>query len=460
MASILDQMKRNALPAGAMRTAAKGALPVPPAEMIEILVYLTSNPVFGQDARMTLASWDLSVAQEIMKDPAASPEVLGYFWVEQNRRPALMAALIENPAISEYMLMELAGTAPREIVQMLLDSPRARASAMVLEGLTTNPRITRDELTALQGGGPSDSDIAAAAGPGQESPRDVELAARPAPAAALTTAVNAATSSVPAAAAEEIAPTETPFDSDPESEAAHMAWLKEYESEIAAAEGTDFVLTGETLESSDPPEGGAPEGDPRESEPAVDEVLATTAYDAASVDGGGEITPAPISDHLALAAMAAEKKRAAQKLALKKMTPLQKIGRLGAAERVKLAFLGNKEERTILIRDGAKIVQNAVLASPKLTDPEVESFASAKNLQENVFREIARNRRFMKNYHVVRNLVQNPRTPLDIALPLVKMLLVYDLKGMQHSRTISETIRKMAQKYYKEKATSGGKTKD
>jgi transposase-like protein len=105
-------------------------------------------------------------------------------------------------------------------------------------------------------------------------------------------------------------------------------------------------------------------------------------------------------------------------------------------------------------------VQSAVLASPKLTDPEVETFAGAKNLAENVFREIARNRRFMKNYHVVRNLVQNPRTPLDIALPLVKMLLVYDLKGMQHSRTISETIRKMAQKYYKEKALSGGKTKD
>jgi hypothetical protein len=459
MASILDQIKRNALPAGAMRTAAKGALPVPAREMIEILVYLTSNPVFGQDARMTLAGWDLATAQEIMKDPAAPPEVLGYFWGEQNRRPALMPALIENPAISEYMLMEVAGTAPREIVQMLLESPRARSSAMVLEALTTNPRITPGELTALQGPGPSESDMAVAAGPGLETHADVELVGRPAVPAigAIPDASNA-----PATSGEEFAPSEALFDGDPESEAAHTAWLKEYEAEIAAAEGTDFVLTGETLESAGSAEenAGAEDGASQERGHLVDEGLATTEYEVASVEGGVEITPAPISDHLALAAMAAAKKRAVQKQDIRKMTPLQKIARLGAAERVKLAFLGNKEERSILIRDGAKIVQNAVLASPKLTDPEVESFASAKNLQENVFREIARNRRFMKNYHVVRNLVQNPRTPLDIALPLVKMLLVYDLKGMQHSRTISETIRKMAQKYYKEKATSGGKTKD
>jgi hypothetical protein len=287
----------------------------------------------------------------------------------------------------------------------------------------------------------------------------VELAARPAtPAAASVTAADAAASG---AVAGESSPAEALFDGDPESEAAHTAWLKEYEAEIAAAEGTDFVLTGETLESAGSAEetAGAEDGVPQEHEHLVDERLATE-HKAASVHGGAEITPAPISDHLALAAMAAEKKRTTQKDADRRMTPLQKIARLGAAERVKLAFLGNKEERAILIRDGAKIIQNAVLASPKLTDPEVESFASAKNLQENVFREIARNRRFMKNYHVVRNLVQNPRTPLDIALPLVKMLLVYDLKGMQHSRTISETIRKMAQKYYKEKATSGGKAKE
>src|SRR5262249_43705386 len=101
MSSILDQIKNNALPAGVMRIAAKGALPVPPGEMLQILVYLTNNPVLGQEATLTLAAWDLEATRKVVADPNAPPEVLGYYWTEANRRPALMPALIENPTISE-----------------------------------------------------------------------------------------------------------------------------------------------------------------------------------------------------------------------------------------------------------------------------------------------------------------------------------------------------------------------
>src|SRR5262249_22831504 len=99
--TVFDQIKRNAVPAQVMRSAAKGALSVEAQEMLEILVYLTRNPLFAQDAKMTLAQWDAVSAVEILADPAAPPEVLGYFWAEDNRRPVLMPALIENPAISE-----------------------------------------------------------------------------------------------------------------------------------------------------------------------------------------------------------------------------------------------------------------------------------------------------------------------------------------------------------------------
>jgi transposase-like protein len=84
---------------------------------------------------------------------------------------------------------------------------------------------------------------------------------------------------------------------------------------------------------------------------------------------------------------------------------------MNVAGRIKVAFLGSKEERSILIRDGAKIVQNAVLASPKLSEMEVETFAALKNVQENVLREIARSRRFMKNYIVVKKPGQQPQAP-------------------------------------------------
>jgi hypothetical protein len=129
-------------------------------------------------------------------------------------------------------------------------------------------------------------------------------------------------------------------------------------------------------------------------------------------------------------------------------------------QRIKLGFIGGKEERALLIRDTARLVQNAVLNSPKLTDAEAESFAGSKNLQENVFREIARQRRFLKLYPVVRNLANNPRCPLDISLTLVKTLHVYDLKSLRHNKNVPDTIRKVAAKLYAEKATRGGSKKE
>jgi hypothetical protein len=101
---------------------------------------------------------------------------------------------------------------------------------------------------------------------------------------------------------------------------------------------------------------------------------------------------------------------------------VQKINRLDIKGRIQLALKGNKEERSLLIRDGTKVVALAVLEAPKLSDGEVEKFALQKNVLEAVLRQIPLKRRFMKNYIVVRNLVSNPRTPLDLGLGLMKHL--------------------------------------
>ena len=56
MPRIIDQIRASKLPSNMMQFAARGALSVPPAENIEILVYLAKcNKVFGDVARMTLA---------------------------------------------------------------------------------------------------------------------------------------------------------------------------------------------------------------------------------------------------------------------------------------------------------------------------------------------------------------------------------------------------------------------
>jgi hypothetical protein len=386
MSDIFDQIKSNAVPESVMRTAAKGALPVPPGETLEILVYLTHNPVFGQDAKMTLAGWDIASAVKVLSDPGAPPEVLGYFWLETNRRLSLMPALIENPAITESMLIELAVTARREVVSLLLASPRVRRSQVLTEALAANPELTPKELQSLQ-----------------EAPAAVP---------------------------------EAPAGPDADAEAAHQTWEQHHAAEIAAEEGKPFELIGRNEENEEEDQ----EPDPAKPAPEGAATIKAPAQPSGMPGASSALAAAALSAHA--------KVRPADE---KQLSVLQKIARMKAAERVKAAFSGGRDERLILIRDGAKVVQNAVLASPKLTEPEVETFAAAKNVSENVLREIARNRRFMKNYNVGRNLVNNAKCPLDLALTLVKNLMVYDLKSLRFNKGVPETIRQVAAKLYREK---------
>jgi hypothetical protein len=74
-----------------------------------------------------------------------------------------------------------------------------------------------------------------------------------------------------------------------------------------------------------------------------------------------------------------------------------------------------------------------------------------------VLRQIPLKRRFMKNYIVVRNLVSNPRTPLDLGLGLMKHIQIQDLKNISNNKEISETVRKMAMKLYKQRLDAANK---
>ena len=128
---------------------------------------------------------------------------------------------------------------------------------------------------------------------------------------------------------------------------------------------------------------------------------------------------------------------------------LQRIGRLRVGERIKLAVRGNREERMVLIRDRSKLVSLAVLASPKVSDSEMEAFAAMKNIQETILRAIAANRKNMKNYGVIRTLANNPKTPIDVALPLMPHLLIKDLRSLTMNKNVNETVRKVALKFFR-----------
>jgi hypothetical protein len=418
MARMIEQIRASKLPSNMMQFAARGALQVPAAENIEILVHLARhNKIFGELARMTLAGWDEKACLAAATDPQTSREVLEYFISPDNLRPKLLPALLENPSVPEPQLVKLATSAMRDILEIILKSKRALSSSTVRDALNANPYLKKEDARLLQPtpvGQPPVKSAAPGVGP--------ELAH----------STNPPFSSGETATPVPVAET-GPTPSTPEEEETVAAYMKDHAHDIAAEGEKPFQAIGGVVELLG-----------QDYFPVVDTAEIPEPAASAPASANSASTPA--------AARPAPKPPDSRR-----ENTLQKINRLDVKGRIQLALKGNKEERSILIRDGTKVVALAVLEAPKLSDGEVEKFASQKNVLEAVLRHIPLKRRFVKNYIVVRNLVANPRTPLDLGLGLMKNLLTQDLKNLSNNKEVSETIRKLALKMFKQKVEEANK---
>jgi hypothetical protein len=416
MARMLDLIRASAVSQHQMMSAAKGALRVPAEEMVEILVYIAEhNKIFGEPARLTLAAWDELSAKQIAADPQAPKEVLDYWLAPKNIRPLLFEILLENPSVPMTKLAELAATLHGEFVDTMIASPRVRSSMQMLNDLSANHNLSGAQAARVQAliKGTTYEELEAQRQESQPEPAD-----------------SATTTEAPAETVEHSEP------ADPEAERVVVAFLTEHAAEIAAEPEKPFQ-----------PLGGIHEEQHLE-EPAAS-AAAAGAGDAAS---SGSVAPSATDPR-----PAPHKKPLVNPQDEQRGSVLQKIAKLDVKGRIQLAMKGTKEERAILVRDGTKLVAMAVLDSPKISDGEVEKIATQRNVLEAVLRGIPMKRRFAKNYAVVRNLVFNPRTPLDIGLGLIKNLLVSDLRNLSGNKEVSETLRKVALRMFKQKSESPNK---
>ena len=136
---------------------------------------------------------------------------------------------------------------------------------------------------------------------------------------------------------------------------------------------------------------------------------------------------------------------------VKRDTLMQRVSHMNVMQRLTLALKGGRTERMLLIRDPNKLVQRCVLQSPRLTDTEVEGFAAMSSLTGEILRSISLTRIFMKNYTVVRNLVNNPKTPLDVSLHLFPRLTATDLVKLTTNKNVPETLRSTAMKLHRKR---------
>ncbi len=143
--------------------------------------------------------------------------------------------------------------------------------------------------------------------------------------------------------------------------------------------------------------------------------------------------------------------------ASKRLTITQRILKMSVAEKIKLATLGNKEARTILVRDSNKLVCLAAATSPRITDGEILGLANSRTVNSDVLRYIYSNRDFVKTYAVRIALVKNPKVPLPTALKMMQSLQERDIKELSRDRNIPQTIQAQAKAWMmkKEQAAKG-----
>ncbi len=122
------------------------------------------------------------------------------------------------------------------------------------------------------------------------------------------------------------------------------------------------------------------------------------------------------------------------------------IQHMTVGERVKLALKGNRDARTILIRDPNRLIQRFVLQNPRLTDDEVIMVARNRNLDVDLLRLIGDHKYWPRNYQVKLALVTNPKTPLATALHFLGSLMERDIRLLAKSKSVSSTISAQARR--------------
>jgi len=125
---------------------------------------------------------------------------------------------------------------------------------------------------------------------------------------------------------------------------------------------------------------------------------------------------------------------------------IRRIMFMTTRDRMKLAMKGDREARSILIRDANKVVSSAVINNPRITDHEVENISAMRTVADEVLRLIALNRSWARSYPIIHNLARNPRTPIPTAMNILPRIRTKDLQHITQNRNVSEAVRRQAQR--------------
>ena len=113
---------------------------------------------------------------------------------------------------------------------------------------------------------------------------------------------------------------------------------------------------------------------------------------------------------------------------------------LTVSEKIKMGLTGDKEWRSIMMKQANKLIQGAVMKNPRISDGEVLMVAKAKTSSDDLIRIILLNKDWVKNYEIKKALLAHPKTPPPKALRFVSFLTMKDLKELAKSKQLTNII--------------------
>ena len=373
-------------PQPARLAAARGLLPLPQNDLLEVLVALTTN----DDAQIATAATETLKAESsedlltAASDQDTAPNVLAYLATRPDGTPQLHEATILNTRTPDHALATLAATTPlNSLLELItINQQRLVRSPEIIEAILSNPvcsgeaerraRETRKEFFEKERGARQIADELRA--------RGQTAAAEFFETAELTTVAG------------ELSVAD--------------AWLIAQHIEVSDADIDDSWLPAERYE----------------------ELMSESAAEAAA-----NAQRVIDNERLELGDVSTER-----------VSLIRRIMFMNTKDRMKLALKGDREARGILIRDSNRVVCAAVVKNPRITEQEIENIAGMRTVADEVLRIIALNRSWVRSYVIIHNLARNPRTPVPTAMNILPRIRTKDLQSLQQNRNVSEAVRRQA----------------
>jgi hypothetical protein len=120
----------------------------------------------------------------------------------------------------------------------------------------------------------------------------------------------------------------------------------------------------------------------------------------------------------------------------KRVSLSQRVMKMNVSQRIKLAALGNKEARTLLLRDTNKLVAMAAVQSPRITEGEILAVANNRTAPDEQLRYIYNNRDWTKSYQLRLTMVKNPKVPLPVAMRFMATLRDTEIRDISRSKNV------------------------